>query len=232
MASQAYKNNGVIAIRFDESEGGNTTQFTLPEIVISPLAKGNAYDSTVTYTHSSDLKSLQELFGVPAPGGGFLGDANTRNTSDLGDLFQPGALTRAVPAPVAVEIPGGGVWRYEDATGWKQLTTANASLVSVDPSGDVAIEIPGAGVRRYEDASAWKQVTTANTSQVSIAGNGFVAVEIPNAGVWRYEDASAWTQLTTANASALDMDGNGDVVIEIQGAGVWRIEDASAPGSS
>ena len=89
MASQAYKNNGVIAIRFDESEGGNTTQFTLPEIVISPLAKGNAYDSTVTYTHSSDLKSLQELFGVPAPGGGFLGDANTRNTSDLGDLFQP-----------------------------------------------------------------------------------------------------------------------------------------------
>ncbi len=91
MASQAYKNNGVIAIRFDESEGGNTTQFTLPEIVISPLAKGNAYDSTVTYTHSSDLKSLQELFGVPAPGGGFLGDANTRNTSDLGDLFQPGA---------------------------------------------------------------------------------------------------------------------------------------------
>ena len=45
--------------------------------MISPLAKGNAYNSTLNYTHSSDLKTLQELFGVPAPGGGFLGDANT-----------------------------------------------------------------------------------------------------------------------------------------------------------
>jgi phosphatidylinositol-3-phosphatase len=88
-ASQAYKNNGAIVIWYDESEGGNTTQFTLPEIVISPLAKGNAYDSTLTYTHSSDLKSLQELFGVSAPGGGFLGDANTPGTNDLSDLFLP-----------------------------------------------------------------------------------------------------------------------------------------------
>src|SRR5262249_36838382 len=69
MASQAYKNNGVIVIWFDETERGNTTSFTIPEIVISPLAKGNAYNSTLAYTHSSDLKSMQELFGVSAPGG-------------------------------------------------------------------------------------------------------------------------------------------------------------------
>ena len=93
MASQAYKNNGVIVIWYDESEGGNTTSFTLPEIVISPLAKGNAYQSTLTYTHSSDLKSMQELFGVTAPGGGFLGDANTPGTNDLSDLFVPGVFT-------------------------------------------------------------------------------------------------------------------------------------------
>src|SRR5262249_22489404 len=31
---------------------------------------------TLTYTHSSDLKAMQEFFGVSAPGGGFLGDAN------------------------------------------------------------------------------------------------------------------------------------------------------------
>src|SRR5262249_11234506 len=77
MASQAYKNNGVIVIWFDETENGNTTSFTIPEVVISPLARGNAYNSTLAYTHSSDLKSMQELFGVSAPGGGFLGDANT-----------------------------------------------------------------------------------------------------------------------------------------------------------
>jgi hypothetical protein len=93
MASQAYKNNGVIVIWFDETEVGNTTSFTVPEVVISPLAKGNAYNSTLPYTHSSDLKSMQELFGVSAPGGGFLGDANTPGTNDLSDMFVPGVFT-------------------------------------------------------------------------------------------------------------------------------------------
>jgi hypothetical protein len=97
MASQAYKNNGVIVIWYDESEGPNTvadtTQTTIPEIVISPLARGNAFNSTLAYTHSSDLKSMQELFGVSAPGGGFLGDANTAGTNDLRDLFVAGVFT-------------------------------------------------------------------------------------------------------------------------------------------
>jgi hypothetical protein len=63
MASSAYKNNGVIVIWYDETEHENSTSFTVPEIVISPLAKGNAYNSSLTYRHSSDLKSMQELFG-------------------------------------------------------------------------------------------------------------------------------------------------------------------------
>lgn len=92
MASKAYKNNGAIVIWYDETENGNTTAFTVPEIVISPLAKGNAYNSTLAYTHSSDLKSMQELFGVSAPGGGFLGDANTPGTNDLSDMFVPGVF--------------------------------------------------------------------------------------------------------------------------------------------
>jgi hypothetical protein len=93
MASPAYKNNGVIVIWYDETEGGNTTSFAVPQVVISPLAKGNAYNSTLAYTHSSDLKSMQELFGVTAPGGGFLGDANTPGTNDLSDMFVPGVFT-------------------------------------------------------------------------------------------------------------------------------------------
>ena len=101
-ASQAYKDNGAIVIWWDETEGTNQNDFshTLEEIVISPLAKGNAYVSTLPYTHSSDLKSLQELFNVSAPGGGFLGDANTSGTNDLSDLFKPGAFT-----PAATPVP-------------------------------------------------------------------------------------------------------------------------------
>lgn len=54
MASAAYQNNGMIVIWTDETEGSNQNDFqhTLAEIVISPLAKGNAYASTLNYTHS------------------------------------------------------------------------------------------------------------------------------------------------------------------------------------
>jgi hypothetical protein len=92
MASQAYQNNGAIVLWWDETENGDSTLFTLPEIVLSPLAKGNAYASPLTFTHSSDLKTLQELFGVFGQDGGFLGDAGTPGTNDLADLFVAGAI--------------------------------------------------------------------------------------------------------------------------------------------
>ena len=96
-ASQAFKNNGMIDIWFDETEGGDSSSYTLPDIVISPLAKGNAYDSILNYTHSSDLKTLQEVFRVSAPGGGYLGDANTPGTNDFSDLFKPGVVPAGLP---------------------------------------------------------------------------------------------------------------------------------------
>ena len=96
MASDAYKNNGMIVIWFDETEGGDGDLFTLAHVVISPLARGNAYRSTVPMTHSSDLITLQELFGVRSPGGSFLGDANSPGTNDLSDMLKPGAI---VPVP-------------------------------------------------------------------------------------------------------------------------------------
>src|SRR5579862_1890993 len=50
-------------------------------IVLSPLAKGGGYSNTVHYTHSSTLRTLEEIFNV----GPLLGDA--ANATDLGDLF-------------------------------------------------------------------------------------------------------------------------------------------------
>ena len=97
-ASAAYKNNGMIDIWWDETEGGDTSAYTLSNIVLSPLAKGNAYQSTRGYTHSSDLKTYQEILGVRASGGGFLGDANTPATSDFSDEFRTGIILSA-PEP-------------------------------------------------------------------------------------------------------------------------------------
>jgi hypothetical protein len=115
MASKAYKNNGAIVIWFDETEGGDTSAETLAEIVISPLAKGNAFNSTQRYTHSSDLKSLEELFGVYAPGGGFLGDANTAGTNDLSDLFQQDALkTSTLQGKAFIDLHDTGIFHHGD----------------------------------------------------------------------------------------------------------------------
>jgi hypothetical protein len=120
MASQAYKNNGAIFIWNDETEGGDDPSRTSTLITISPLAKGNAFDSTLNYTHSSDLRSMQELFGVYGPNGSFLGDAGTPGTNDFRDLFVAGAL---VPEPSSIVLSvmsvaclgGWGLWRSRRA---------------------------------------------------------------------------------------------------------------------
>ena len=94
MASQAYKNNGAIIIWNDETEGTNADDFnhTIMEILISPLAKGNGYASSLNYTHSSDLKTMQEIFQV----GPLLGDAAAAGTNDLSDMFLPGTIPSTI----------------------------------------------------------------------------------------------------------------------------------------
>ncbi len=101
-ASPAYQNNGVIVIWWDESEDGDDTVHTVPEIVISPLAKGNAYASTLPMNHSSDIKTWSEIFGLsfvnnPIPASetnNYGGYNNVSTVNDLSDLFAP----RAIPA--------------------------------------------------------------------------------------------------------------------------------------
>jgi phosphatidylinositol-3-phosphatase len=95
-ASQAYQNNGLILIWFDETEGGDTSNFTMPFITISPLAKGNAYQSTVNFTHSSDLRTFQEIFQVAGTSAtGNLGAA--ANAADESSMFQAGVLLPFLP---------------------------------------------------------------------------------------------------------------------------------------
>jgi len=103
MASQAYQNNGVIIIWWDETEGGDDASRTLMEAVISPLAKGNAYASSVVMSHSSDLKTIEEIFALPnvnnpIPAGetnNFGGHNNVAIVNDLSDLFVPETIRTA-----------------------------------------------------------------------------------------------------------------------------------------
>ncbi len=77
--SQAYKSGGIVFITWDEGEGGDGP---IGMIVLSPDAKGGGYANTIRYTHSSTLRTLEEIFGVSP----LLGDA--ANATDLRDLFK------------------------------------------------------------------------------------------------------------------------------------------------
>lgn len=103
LASQAYQNGGALFITWDESEHGD---FPIGMIALSPSAKPG-YAANTKYTHSSFLRTLQEIFAV----GPFLGDA--AHATDLSDMFggahapptpnaEPYALPSATLTPGAV----------------------------------------------------------------------------------------------------------------------------------
>jgi len=78
LASQAYAHNGVLFILWDEGGSGGGP---IGMIALSPKAKGGGYANTIPYTHSSTLRTIEEIFGVTP----MLGDA--ANATDLRDLF-------------------------------------------------------------------------------------------------------------------------------------------------
>jgi len=99
MASRAYQDHGAIILWWDESESDGVTgdnpddlTHTIGEIVISPDAHPNEggapFASDVYLTHSSDVRTMQEIFHVTGPF--FLGDAI--NANDLSSLFAEGAI--------------------------------------------------------------------------------------------------------------------------------------------
>jgi hypothetical protein len=77
--SAAYRDGGAIFLVWDESAEGD---HPFGMIVLSPAAKGGGYSNEIPYTHSSLLRTLQEIFGV----GPLLCDA--ANAEDLRDLFR------------------------------------------------------------------------------------------------------------------------------------------------
>jgi len=136
MASQAYKDNGAIIIWNDETEGTNADDFnhTIMEIVISPLAKGYDYASSLNYTHSSDLKTMQEIFQV----GPLLGDAAAPGTLDLSDMFVADTI------PTSVWLTGdynhNGVVDAGDYTVWQDSFGQYGAGLAADGNSDGQVD--------------------------------------------------------------------------------------------
>jgi hypothetical protein len=80
LASSAYSNNGAIFITWDEGVGDDGP---IGLIALSPLVRRGGYSSFIHYSHSSLLRTLQEIYHV----GPYLNDAT--NATDLSELFMP-----------------------------------------------------------------------------------------------------------------------------------------------
>jgi hypothetical protein len=183
MASAAFTNNGVIIIRFDETEGGDTTNYSLPEIIISPLAKGNAYASSVVMSHSSDVKSMEEIYG--------LNYTNPTGANYLSNSI-PSGETAATPAGAYNNIGGSTVNDFSDlfavvqTQGVPNLTITfagpNSVVVSWPDTGNYTLQTNG-----NLSISSWTgyggTVTTANgTNSITITpptGNLFFRLSNP-----------------------------------------------------
>jgi len=76
--ARAYRDNGAVFITWDEGASGSDGPIGM--IVVSPLAKVG-YANSIYYTHSSTLRTMQEIFGLRP----LLRDA--ANATDLSDLF-------------------------------------------------------------------------------------------------------------------------------------------------
>src|SRR5215831_9857172 len=79
LASDYFNAGGALFITWDEGIG--TSDGPIGTIVLSPLAKGKGYNNKTYYSHSSTLRTFQEIFGVKP----LLGDA--ANAKSLSDLF-------------------------------------------------------------------------------------------------------------------------------------------------
>ena len=204
IASPAYQNNGAIIIWWDESEKGDGTDRTVPEIVISPLAKGNGYASSVPMSHSSDIKTLEELFGLPflnnvIPANetnNFGGYNNVAAVNDLSDLFVAGAI----PAPRSASVT------MEDAV--INPHTHRAQQV-VHITNDGTSPVPAPLWLALDNLSPNAALLNANgtTSVLAPLGSPYVSVPVGGDGVLRpYETKTVILEFLDPSGDAITYD--------------------------
>ncbi len=166
-----------IVIWTDETEGTPQDDYyhTLTEIVISPYAKGNAYASTLNYTHSSDVATMQELFGVVAnTPTGYLNDAaNYSNATSGTPITYNGSNGFAGQTASGQPFPGFGTGTAQDLS---DLFTAGTI-----PSGLPGLSLTASGYAFNRHTSTYTQtVTVTNVLTTPITGSIYLVVANPN----------------------------------------------------
>jgi hypothetical protein len=192
----------------------------VPTVYAAGNFPANAVSQAGVFRHSSDAGGWQQLkYGLEAS-----------------EVAVDGHGT------VVAEFPTiGGVWRFEDATGWQHLTASNVTQLAMAGNGNVVVENPGYGVWRFEDATGWQHLGTWDAAQVGIDSAGDVVASFIGHGVYRYEDATGWQQLnvfTPPGTGTLGIADGGIVVADLPGtvnqygygdySGVYLYQDGSS----
>jgi hypothetical protein len=145
MQSSAYSNNGAIFITWDEGAEPAAPDGPIGMILLSPLARGGGYTNNIYYTHSSCIKTVQEIFGVTP----LLGDAV--NATDLSDLFNPFAIQVSGINPsgtVLLLITGASIEKTNivqassDLLNWQNVSTNMSSTTSFTVNDSSATNVP------------------------------------------------------------------------------------------
>ena len=171
--SQAYSNNGAIFIVWDE--GAGTSDGPIGMMVISPLAKGGGYSNTIHYTHSSTVRTLEEIFNV----GPLLGDA--ANATDLVDLFNfglsgPAQLSITPSSELTSAGPVGGpfspvsqTYTLSNSGGATLSWTASKSATWLTLTGTAGTLAPGSNAIVTASINANANSLTANSYSDTIS---------------------------------------------------------------
>jgi hypothetical protein len=173
MNSPVYKaGHAAIIVWTDETEGVNQNDFnhTLTEVVISPYCKGNAYDSTINYTHSSDIATMQKIFGLTAnTPSGFLNDAANYSNPTPSNLTY--VNSQAGNAYTLAASPTGG-YGTGTAQDFSDLFVSGA-FPSIIPGLNLAA---GGYVYNRHTGTYAQTITVTNTSSTAVTNPVYLVV--------------------------------------------------------
>lgn len=211
MASAAYSNNGVIFITWDD---GSANGVPIGLIAVSPMAKGGGYNSTVAYSHSCLLRTIQEMLQATP----LIRDA--ANVTNLSELFnsapsrpvigtQPHSITNGIGTANTFSVGVSGTaplscqWRQWSTNSLPRATNATLVLTNCQPWTNSFFDVVVTNsIGSVTSSVAWIWITNSPSglppvAVISATPNGGIVpltVNFSSAGSFSpYGDPLAWS---------------------------------------
>jgi hypothetical protein len=158
----------------------------------------------------------------------FPGQGVVRFTDGQPQLLTSGQAFRVradAAGDVLADFAGLGVWRYEDRTGWQQLSPVDAASMDLRGDGKVVAYFVQWGMWEYQDGTGWQQLVSPSATlqavEVRIDDAGGVLAN-SNGAMWYHPNGGSWQGIIGLETRTFDIAGDGEMVFQFSGLGVWR----------